>query len=528
MSFVNPLDAFSKMYEHVVNHRVLGKIFNNISPTNFETVKRNDMENSGLETTDDKGQPLPVRVSAQEKVVYTTQIITQNASDIGYDIAIIQGKPRTYNGCCWEAIEIEVLPTFLSACGEKASMLRVEANDHKIKKYFIEQLFAYAEHPLLKANNNEVIITLQNGTLKFKDNQPELCGFDIKDNAFYQLSYPYDPTATCPKFDAFLDEVLPEKDAQDLLMEMIGYCFIPTQLLKLETAIMIYGPTGPGKSVVMEVIQEIVGKKRVSGFTMEELTLNANARAQISDILLNYTSEWGGRISTDMYKKLISGEDIAIKTLYENVTIMSDYSCKFIFNTNILPRMDDPGGAAKRRTTLLGFLKQIERSKMDKQLSKKLIKELPGIFNRVVEGITRLLTNQAFTESQHAKEMADRYRLESDTVYQFIKDRNLVATVKKPARESDRISNDYGHMLIKELFQNYLEYCKEVDCSHVSVTKFNSKLREYFHVQSGNQNKTIVFCIPTLAEADKKFQEIFQLKPKGGYPEEVGDVKNIN
>lgn len=507
MSFTNPLDTFSKMYEYVVNHRVLGKIFNSISPVNFEIVKRNDMENSGLETTDKEGKPLSIRDSAQEKVVYTIQITTQNAADIGRNIAIIQGKPRIYNGRCWEAIEADVLPTFLSACGERASMLRVEANDHKIKKYFVEQLFAYAEHPSLKANNNEVIITLQNGTLKFKDNQPELCEFDINDNALYQLPYPYDPTATCEKFDAFLDEVLPEKDAQDLLMEMIGYCFIPTQLLKLETAIMIYGPSGGGKSVTMEVILEIVGRERVSAFTMEELTLDANARAQIGDKLLNYTSEWGGRISTDIYKKLISGEDVMVKSLYKDVKILSGYSTKFMFNSNILPRIEDPGGAAKRRTTIIGFLHQIEKSKMDKQLSKKLIKELPGIFNRVVEGITRLLTNKAFTESQHAKEMEDRYKLESDGVYMFINDQRLVPSVKKPERQSDRISNDYTHVYTADLYIQYLEFCKKLDCSHTSRPNFINKLREYFHVQTGNQNKTIVFCMEDEGETMRAIKD---------------------
>lgn len=240
---------------------------------------------------------------------------------------------------------------------------------------------------------------------------------------------------------------------------------------------------------------------------MEELTLDANARAQIGDKLLNYTSEWGGRISTDIYKKLISGEDVMIKSLYKDVKILSGYSTKFMFNSNILPRRDDPGKAALRRTIFLGLFKQIEKSKMDKQLSKKLIKELPGIFNRVVEGITRLLTNQAFTESPHAKEMEARYKLESDGVYMFINDKCLVPSVKKPERQSDRISNDYTHVYTADLYQEYLALFKQLDCLHTSRPNFINKLREYFHVQTGNHNKTIVFCMEDEGETMRAIKD---------------------
>ena len=38
----------------------------------------------------------------------------------------------------------------------------------------------------------------------------------------YQLPYEYDPGAECPQFEAFLDDVLPEKDSQKTIAEYIG------------------------------------------------------------------------------------------------------------------------------------------------------------------------------------------------------------------------------------------------------------------------------------------------------------------
>ena len=49
-------------------------------------------------------------------------------------------------------------------------------------------------------------------------------------------------------------------------MEMIGYCFIPTQRMKLERSLMLYGPSANGKGVVFDIVVAILGEKHVSGF----------------------------------------------------------------------------------------------------------------------------------------------------------------------------------------------------------------------------------------------------------------------
>ncbi len=120
----------------------------------------------------------------------------------------------------------------------------------------------------------------------------------------YQLSFDSDSDATCPQFDEFLDYVLPEKQAQDVLMEMIGYCFIPTRKLKLERSMMLYGEGANGKGVIYELVKEILGKEHVTGFSMAALSFDANTRAQLSGKLLNYSSELGGKCNPDMIKKL--------------------------------------------------------------------------------------------------------------------------------------------------------------------------------------------------------------------------------
>lgn len=252
----------------------------------------------------------------------------------------MDGFLHYFNGAYWEKIDESVASDCISMAAEKAGFLPVEAQQENNKKKLLRQFIADYKCPPIQTKDDDLSISvnLRNGTLKYNNGEFTLRDFQKEDMLRYQLSFDYDPDATCPQFDEFLDYVLPEKQAQDVLMEMIGYCFIPTRKLKLERSMMLYGEGANGKGVIYELVKEILGKEHVTGFSMAALSFDANTRAQLSGKLLNYSSELGGKCNPDMIKKLISGEDVEVKTLYKNVWTMQDYTCKFMFNTNSLPK----------------------------------------------------------------------------------------------------------------------------------------------------------------------------------------------
>jgi putative DNA primase/helicase len=61
------------------------------------------------------------------------------------------------------------------------------------------------------------------------------------------LPFEFDETATCPMFQKYLDEVLPEKELQHIVAEFFGYVF--TKGLKMEKALLLYGSGANGKSL---------------------------------------------------------------------------------------------------------------------------------------------------------------------------------------------------------------------------------------------------------------------------------------
>ena len=88
-------------------------------------------------------------------------------------------------------------------------------------------------------------INFGNGTLDLKSGN--LCKHNWADYFRYVLPYDYNKNANCPMFMKYLNEVMPEKEAQDVLSEYVGWLFIPG--LKLEKVLFLYGSGCNGKSV---------------------------------------------------------------------------------------------------------------------------------------------------------------------------------------------------------------------------------------------------------------------------------------
>ena len=344
-----------------------------------------------------------------------------------------------------------------------------------------------------KDDDLSISVNLRNGTLKYNNGEFTLRDFQKEDMLRYQLSFDYDPDATCPQFDEFLDYVLPEKQAQDVLMEMIGYCFIPTRKLKLERSMMLYGEGANGKGVIYELVKEILGKEHVTGFSMAALSFDANTRAQLSGKLLNYSSELGGKCNPDMIKKLISGEDVEVKTLYKDVWTMQDYTCKFMFNTNSLPKETEANVAFFRRWIILPFDVTIAKEKRDKKLPDKLKKELPGIFNRVISGIKRLLEREDFTESELVNRTLEEYKIRSNTVLFWVKKEGWFAVV--PPENTERKYANVPHIELSFLYQKYIDFCRSIGMHPANNITFNERIRKLFYVQTrSTNNATWVFC----------------------------------
>ena len=315
-------------------------------------------------------------------------------------------------------------------------------------------------------DRKKVLINLKNGTFEISTDRQFLRDFNREDFLTYQLSFKYDEKAQAQTFAEYLNRVLPDKTAQDLLAEYVGYLFIRNGSgMKLEKCLILYGKGANGKSVFFEVLTAMLGKENVSTFSLYDLTNeNGYYRAQIANKIVNYSTEINGKMNVDIFKKIASGEPITVRNVYEKPVDLFDYA-KIMFNTNELPKDTEQTNAFFRRLMIIPFNVTIPDSEQDKELHHKIIeKELAGVFNWVIDGLKRLLRNGKFTECQAANECLNQYKTDSDTVATFLSENSYQksTTEAKP---------------LKELYDEYRTFCMENGYRAASNRTFSERMR---------------------------------------------------
>ena len=387
-----------------------------------------------------------------------------------------------YNGAYWFNLDSDRFMTFLGEVSHKLGIPELRSRHYEFRKKLLAQFHAVANMPPPQKDSANSLINLKNGTLEIGPEGTKLRAFDKNDFLTYQLPFSFDPDAKAPIFQNYLQTVLPHQELQDILAEYIGYLFIPNQKLKLEKTILLYGTGANGKSVFFDVINALLGRQNVSTFSLQNLTDKPGYyRAMIGTKLVNYASEINRKLDPTLFKQLVSGEPVEARLPYGQPFIMENYA-KLIFNTNELPKDVEHTNAYFRRFLIIPFEVVIPEPLQDKTLANKIIaKELPGVLNWVLEGMTRLQQNRAFTNSEIVNNQVKSYKNDSDTAYLFLEEMGLVP--------------DYSNYKpLRELYSQYKSFCSENNYRAYSNRSFMKQLRSYQFQTKRISAGNIVFC----------------------------------
>ena len=278
---------------------------------------------------------------------------------------------------------------------------------------------------------------------------------------FFNLTsvpFAYQPDAPAPaRWLQFLDELWPnEPDAPKLLGEWFGY--VVSGRLDLQKIFLNVGPTRGGKGVIARILAELVDRPNVAGPTLNSLggefglaPLIGKPLAVISD------ARFVGKDSSTVIERLlsISGED----TLTVNRKYRDQWTgklpCRLHIISNELPKLGDASTAIVGRILLL-LTTRSWLGKEDYELERELHKELTGILNWSLEGLSRLTANgNRFTRLPSAEEA-------------IIAMRDLASPVAAFARERCRV--DAGsEITVEELYATYRGWCE--DNGHAKATR---------------------------------------------------------
>ncbi len=405
------------------------------------------------------------KLKTQHFLVSVIEILIKTAHENGFSLCRKYGFVYVYNGAYWQLVDRSEFEDFLGQVALKMELDRFYAKHYSFKKELYQQFIADARLREIQTDQKTTAINLANGTFEISPFKQALRPHQKEDFLTYQLPFAYDAFAKAPQFQTYLDRVLPELELQDILAEYLSYIFIKNNVLKLEKVLLAYGTGANGKSVLFEIIMALLGSENITNYSLSSLTSeNSYSRAMLANKLLNYASEINGKLETNTFKLLVSGEPVEARLPYGKPHLISNYA-RFMFNCNELPNKVENTNAFFRRFLIIPFRVTIPRAEQDPDLSKRIIlSELSGVFNWVLKGLNRLLENRDFSSSTIVKNEVLRYQKESDTICLFLEDMAYQQSVSH-------------HMPLTTIFNEYRSFCIESNYRSESKKSFSQKIQ---------------------------------------------------
>lgn len=234
------------------------------------------------------------------------------------------------------------------------------------------------------------LLAFTNGVLNLKDGR--LMGFSPDLPVTESLPYAYDKDASCPMWEAFLAEALPDPTVRAVLQEFAGCCYVDRSRLSIEKFAIFLGSGANGKSVIREVVSRAMGKDNVAAFDAEQIT-RPEMIPHLGGKRVNFASDMRATAAFDSaLKALASGQEVVGRRLYgEPETVKAP---PIVFSMNRLPPFRDTSDAFFRRVLLFRFDMVVPEGRRDARLADRICSsELPGVFRWIMEGRMRIIGN---------------------------------------------------------------------------------------------------------------------------------------
>jgi putative DNA primase/helicase len=188
----------------------------------------------------------------------------------------------------------------------------------------------------------------------------------------------------------------------------------------------------------------LAGKDNYASLNLADIKADAN-RYQLIGKLFNLSEETPTHslVDSSLFKNLVSGGETIVKMLYKQPFMVSNRT-KLILSCNELPKSKDTTHALFRRLIIVPFSATFQGATRDRDIKAKLLSELPGIFNLVIEGYKRLRRQRGFTESSVIRGELKSYQESVDPLVTWFNDFVVVEPPSGPSyTTSKRLYDSY-------------------------------------------------------------------------------------
>ncbi len=328
-------------------------------------------------------------------------------------------------------------------------------------------IYVVSESPLRVESRNAIAFT---NNLVEIDECTAIASSTVSDARMFlpvTVNYAFDPLAACPLWLQTINEVLPPRSESDrrreVLQEMFG-CTLLRGRHDLEKMFILIGNGANGKSLVANVLTEMLGQQNVSSVALESLTDNFLI-ATMDGMSANIVNDMHRmpKVQEGLLKQLVSGQLTQVNRKHRDPYVMKP-TAKLIYASNYLPPFSDPTGGTWRRLCVIPFLETFGQQNRDVHRFRNLCSELPGIFNWSIQGAQRLLRQEFLTSCVVCDDAVNEHRHDSSPVAQFLDECCILG------QDCEETS--------ARLYTIYLGFCRSIGRHPKSTSEFGKELKQ--------------------------------------------------
>lgn len=312
------------------------------------------------------------------------------------------------------------------------------------------------------------VLTFQNGTLEIRAGR--FRDFSEADHCSIIMDYDYEPTASCPQWEKFIEDVTDgEPRRAEILQFIAGYVLLHD--CRFQKVFLLIGKGGNGKSVYLEIIQKLFSDSSVTHIEPTGLAAEFQ-RIRLKDSLLNIGSDINSDFSKGEIREwlLKIADGTSIQACYKGKDHVDFIPrCKLVYACNALPTTEVVNGL-NRRMLFVDFPCRFtdnpdpsdpRQKPIDINIISKLTQELPGIFNWCYAGYKALMAVGYFTEAPEQAGLITEFEQTSNPVLAFCEETNFYGTVDR-----------------NEIYYWYKVWCEQNGHRALSRERFMPRFRE--------------------------------------------------
>ena len=209
--------------------------------------------------------------------------------------------------------------------------------------------------------------------------------------------------------------------SEQIVYEMIGYTL--HSHLNFEKSFIFIGEGENGKSILLDVISDIIGEDNYTSTSPQELSERFGTSSVFNKLAcINHDIPTSALNRSDIFKRVASGNRIRSEFKNKNAFEFKPYAT-MIFAGNKMPKSYDKTHGFYRRLIIANFTQQFlegdPRRRDPVELKNELLSESSGIIIKSILAYKEVVNRGKFYEDEHLIAAKDAYKSDNETFLAF-------------------------------------------------------------------------------------------------------------